>query len=72
MIFSTIVRTDMAGVAASFRANKLVKVFRHSEGWSVDCPEGLLVDSGTDKFSALEPLLEALKSNGVDQVILEF
>lgn len=62
----------MAGVAASFRANKLVKVFRHPEGWSVECPEGLLVDSGTDKFGALEPLLETLKSNGVDQVILEF
>jgi len=54
MTFSTIVRTDMAGVAASFRANKLVKVFRHPEGWSVKCPEGLLVDSGTEKFGALE------------------
>ena len=46
MTFSTIVRTDMAGVAASFRANKLVKVFRHSAGWSVECPEGLLCGFG--------------------------
>jgi hypothetical protein len=71
MTFSTIVRTDMDSVVACFKANQPIKIFHHQDGWSVECSKGLLVDFGTDKFSALEPLIAALKSNGIDRVALE-
>ena len=71
MPFATTARTDMTGLVTEYLAGRPVKVFFHSQGWSVECNAGVLVDCGTDVFQNLEPLVRALKDAGVERLILE-
>lgn len=71
MVFASTARTDMAGIQQAFRSGHGVKLFRHSAGWSVQCPAGLLNDSGTEVFVELMPLLDSLKAQGVDRMVIE-
>lgn len=71
MTFATVARTDIQSVVASFRAGHAIKAFRHSGGWSVECPAGILVDAGTDQFAELEPLVNMLEENGIRRLMLE-
>lgn len=71
MIFATVARTDIQGIVASFNAGQAIKAFRHSGGWSVECPAGILVDAGTDQFAELEPLVNMLEENGIRRLMLE-
>lgn len=71
MTFATVARTDIQSVVASFRAGQAIKAFRHSGGWSVECPAGILVDAGTDQFAELEPLVNMLEENGIRRLMLE-
>lgn len=70
-IFATSARTDMAGVIAANKRRDSIKIFRHSGGWSVECSSGILLDNGVDKFSALEPLVDAPKAAGISTLTLE-
>ena len=71
MIIATTARTDMDGVKTAFQNNELIKVFKHADGWSVECPAGIMKHNDADVFSGLEPLVNALKDNGIDRMQLE-
>lgn len=71
MRFATIKRTDMAGIVHCYLDGETIKVFRHPGGWSVQSSEGLLRDAGFDQFAQLEPLLETLKSKGIERLLVE-
>jgi len=71
MVFATSARTDMNGLVTAYQAGLVIKIFRHAGGWSVECPNGVLENAGTDQFAQLEPLVDALKAKGIDRVILE-
>jgi hypothetical protein len=61
----------MQGLAAAFQRGDPIRVVKHAGGWSVQCDSGLLVLDGKHGFAALEPLLETLKSAGIDCLLLE-
>jgi hypothetical protein len=71
MQFQSIARASLEDVAACYRAGESIKLFRQDNLWSVECSKGLLVDNGTDRFIELDPLLNALKDAGIENLTLQ-
>lgn len=69
--FGTTARVNMKDFVEKARSKENTKIFKHSTGWSAECSLGLLEDSGTDTFVAIEPLLNALRDAGVESITVE-
>ena len=71
MQFQSTARVALKDVVACYRAGEPIKLFRQDSRWCVECSKGLLLDNGTDRFTDLDPLLNALKDKGIETLSLQ-